>query len=654
MARLLWLFALAVLLPANSPPNPAAAFGTRESASHLDISPSGRFVVYIAPAAGTSSAALVADLEGARQAVPILRSTGRPDRLQWCRFVNDTRLVCSVTALVEVAGELIPFSRLIAVNSDGSNIKQLGQRPSFEEARIRQFDGAIIDWLPENGRAVLMSRDYVPAGSATGTRMGRVADGLGVDRVNVETLRSNQVEAPTGQASGYITDGRGVVRIMEVARLSGPDTQLTSRTDYLYRLQGSDAWRPFGSFDSRTNEGMVPLAIDADLNAAYVLKKLNGRFAVYRVRLDESLTEELVYANPVVDVDNVVRIGRGGKVIGVTFAEEKREIVWFDREYAGLARSLSRALPGLPIISFIGSNRDQSKLLIFAGSDTDPGRYYVYEKSSRNLQEIMLARPELEGVTLASVRAVSYPASDGASVPGYLTLPPGREARNLPAVILPHGGPGARDEWGFDWLAQYLANQGYAVLQPNFRGSAGYGDEWFAQNGFRGWATSIGDVTAGARWLVAQGIADPGRMAILGWSYGGYAALQSGVTEPGLFKAIVAIAPVADLALLTEQARYFTSYRLLREFVGTGPHVEQGSPLRNVQRISAPVLLVHGTRDLNVDVRHSQQMHRALQSAGKSSELILFDGLEHDLGDSQARTRMLERIGSFLATALGR
>ena len=114
-------------------------------------------------------------------------------------------------------------------------------------------------------------------------------------------------------------------------------------------------------------------------------------------------------------------------------------------------------------------------------------------------------------------------------------------------MILPHGGPSSRDVWGFDWLAQYLANRGYAVLQANYRGSAGYGDQWLQRNGFQSWRTSIGDIDAGARWLAAQGIADPARMAILGWSYGGYAALQAGATEPGLYKAIVAIAPVTDL-----------------------------------------------------------------------------------------------------------
>jgi dipeptidyl aminopeptidase/acylaminoacyl peptidase len=221
-------------------------------------------------------------------------------------------------------------------------------------------------------------------------------------------------------------------------------------------------------------------------------------------------------------------------------------------------------------------------------------------------------------------------------------------------VVLPHGGPEARDEWGFDWLAQYLANLGYAVLQPNFRGSGGYGDQWLQQNGFRSWRTSIGDINAGARWLAAQGIGDPNRMAILGWSYGGYAALQAGATEPSLFKAIVAIAPVTDLQQAKDDFRNYTNARNAAEYIGTGPHIREGSPLRNVSAITAPVLLVHGNRDLNVPVIHSRRMDEALRAANNRSELLLFEGLEHDLADSSARVQMLQRIGTFLATSLGR
>jgi dipeptidyl aminopeptidase/acylaminoacyl peptidase len=370
------------------------------------------------------------------------------------------------------------------------------------------------------------------------------------------------------------------------------------------------------------------------------------------VKLDDSLAAELVYANDHVDVDNVVRIGRAGAVVGVTFAEAERRVIWFDPQYAELSRNLSRALPGQPAIDFAGASRDENKLVILALSDSNPGRYYVYDRTTRGLEEIAPVRPELDGVQLASVRPMAYAAADGVQIPAYLTLPPGHnEIRGLPAIVLPHGGPSARDELGFDWLAQFLAHQGYAVLQPNYRGSAGYGDTWFAQNGFRGWQTSIGDVDAAGRWLVSQG-ADANRLAIVGWSYGGYAALQSGVAEPGLFKAIVAIAPVTDLQLLAEQAEGFDDYLLVRQFVGQGPHVRAGSPLQNVGRISVPVLMFHGTRDTNVGIAQSQRMDAALRAAGKPSELVVFDGLEHDLADSAARVRMLGQIDTFLRTSL--
>ena len=234
-----------------------------------------------------------------------------------------------------------------------------------------------------------------------------------------------------------------------------------------------------------------------------------------------------------------------------------------------------------------------------------------------------------------------------------MTIPAGTTGKNLPAVVLPHGGPSARDEWGFDWLAQFLAARGYAVIQPNYRGSAGFGDEWLNSNGFKNWKTSIGDVTASAKYLVARGIADPKRMAILGWSYGGYAALQSAVVEPTLYKAAVAIAPVTDLEMVRNESKGFTNSSLVRDFVGSGEHLVEGSPLRNVASIRVPILLAHGDRDSNVGIAQSEKMDAALRSAGKSSELIRFKDLDHQLNDSDARVMLLTRIGEFLDKAIG-
>ena len=647
------VFIGATAASAQQAPDPAELYGVRESVEQIDISPSGNQVVFLAAGTGRSTVVLIADVGSEAPARPIARADGNPDRMRSCRFVTNERLVCRISGMAVVNDLLTPYSRLISLDTDGRNITNLGQSSSYYDARVRQFDGEILDWLTPADGAVLMARDLVPEEGRLGTRLSRTANGLAVQRIDVRTLRMTTVEPAHAAASGYFTDGRGEVRLMEEpVRRGGADGELSTRVDYRYRATGSHDWQRFGSFDSATGEGMVPLAVDPELNAAYVLRKLNGRGALYRVKLDGTLASELVYANEHVDVDDVVRASHGARVNGVTFAEQQRRTVYFDPIYAALATSLSRAIPNLPLIDFGDASADGNRILVHAGSDTDAGRYYVYDRTTRQLNEILMVRPALENVAGATVRSVSYPAADGTPIPAYLTLPPGSSGRNLPAVILPHGGPAARDEWGFDWLAQYFAHLGYAVLQPNYRGSAGYGDQWLQQNGFRSWRTSIGDISAGARWLVAQGTADAHRMAIVGWSYGGYAALQAAATEPSLFKAVVAIAPVTDLQELKDDFQNYTTAGNVVEYVGSGPHIGEGSPQRNAAAIAAPVLLFHGDRDLNVNVNHSRRMDAALRSAGKRSEVTIIHGLEHDLADSQVRIAMLQRIGAFLQTEL--
>ncbi|WP_290890344.1 S9 family peptidase [Arenimonas sp.] len=634
--------------PVAAKETPGALFGTRENIEHADLSPSGERVVYLTPSYGRATSVYVARIDGSAPPQLVMTSGADPDSLRWCNFATETRLVCRITGMVDEAGILIPYARLVAIDTDGKNGAMLGQKSSAYDARLRLTDGVILDWLPDQPGAVLMTRDYVPEAGKMNTRVVRTEDGRGVDRIDLATMQVSRVEAPAKDADFYITDGRGKVRIKGYRPGIGATTQLATKVVYQYRADGSDQWQPFSTVEDG-GAGLSPIDVDADCGCAYALQPLDGRQALYRVKLDGSMATELVYKNDRVDVDGVLRIGRGSRVIGVTYAEEKRHAIYFDKEYGALARGLGKALPNLPMVDFLGSSADNSKLLIHAGSDSDPGRYFVFDKTARTLNEILSARPSLEGVALASVKPVSYPARDGTAIPGYLTLPPGREdARGLPAVLLPHGGPSARDEWGFDWLAQYLANQGYAVLQPNYRGSAGFGDAWLQENGFQGWRTSIGDVTDGARWLVAQGIADADRLAIVGWSYGGYAALQAGVTEPGMFKALVAIAPVTDLDMLKSDARLYIGRNLVVEMVGTGNHTREGSPLQNVARIQAPVLMFHGDLDLNVGVGQSREMDKKLRAAGKSSELVVYEGLEHGLVDSVARAAMLDRIGAFL------
>ena len=628
----------------------AAAFGVRESVSDIDLSPNGRSVVYIEPTGSAGSIAYIADAEtGATK--PFLKSSGGPEeKLRWCRFVTDTRLVCRYTGIVRSVDKLIGFARLIAIDSDGSDIKQLGQRESWDDSRIRQYDGSIIDWLPGGRGDVLMAREYIPEVNRTGTRLGRGEDGVAVDRINTLTLSVDTLEKPRKRVSAYMSDGRGNVRVMVTEEDNGSG-ELIGRTRIDYRAAGSRQWTSLAAF---TRDEIVPLAVDAGTDSLYALKKLNGRYALYRVKLATAPAWDLVASHPKVDIDDVVRSAHGQSVIGYTFVDDKRQTVYFEAGHKQLAASLGKALPGLPLIRFAGASHDGTRSLVFAGSDGDPGRYYIYDRSTKQLNELFAARPQLETYKVAAVKSVSVRASDGTAVPAYLTLPPGKPAKGLAAVVLPHGGPSSRDEWGFDWIAQFLAARGYAVIQPNYRGSAGFGDSWLMQNGFKSWRTSVGDITDSLRWLVAEGIADPNRLAAVGWSYGGYAALQAAAVEPTLLKAVAAVAPVTDLNLLKDDYYGYSSYQLVSDFIGSGPHIADGSPLRRAGSIKAPVLLAHGDMDQNVAVHHSEKMESALRSSGTSVELLKYKGLDHQLDDSAARRELLLKIGSLLDRTIGK
>lgn len=625
----------------------AAAFGARQSVTQPALSPDGTEILYLTPGPGRSTVALVANLAtGATRGVT---KSEAPDQLQWCKYVSVTRAVCRVSALTNDGTIIMGSTRLVAVDVDGKNLKLLGQSTSPYDAYSRQYDGEVIDWMDGRSGAVLMTRQYIPEEYKMNTRLVRDKIGLGVDKIDTASLRTTAVESANAKASGFMGDGRGNVRLMWAAAVTATG-YLSGELAYYYRTPTSKDWHQLAV---AADGDWEPLAIDAASNQLYVLKSYNGRHALFAITLSDSPSEQLIAQNSYVDIDNVVRAGRARKVIGYTFAEDTRRAIYFDPDFKTLSASLSKAIPNLPIVDFVDASTDGNKLLIFAGSDQDPGRYFVFDRSTKSLNEALLARPKLDGRPLAKQQSVIVPAADGAGIPAYLTLPPNSSGKNLPAVVLPHGGPSARDEWGFDWLPQFLAARGYAVLQPEYRGSAGFGDAWLNKNGFKNWRTSIGDVTASAKWLASKGIADPKRTAIVGWSYGGYAALQSAATEPGLYKAVVAIAPVTDLAMLKEDFRDFTNYKLVAEEVGSGPHVADGSPLRHAADIDAPVLLVHGTLDANVSYRHSQKMEEALKGAGKRSELITFDGLDHQLNDSAARTQMLARIGEFLDSAIG-
>jgi dipeptidyl aminopeptidase/acylaminoacyl peptidase len=342
------------------------------------------------------------------------------------------------------------------------------------------------------------------------------------------------------------------------------------------------------------------------------------------------------------------------RIVGTTSGGDEPRYVFFDRDlqerWDWAVRQFRNERVQLVSLSQNGSKA----LLLVTGSRSG----YSYQLADF---EEHLAEPVgkvYDGIdVIADVRPVTYAAADGLRIPAYLTLPPGRPARNLPVVVLPHGGPAARDSLRFDWLAQALAAQGYVVLQPNYRGSD-LGRKWIAA-GFGEWGRKMqSDLSDGLRYLIEQGIADPQRACIVGASYGGYAALAGVTLESGIYRCAVAVAGIADPHEFARwvdrrtRAGQRTSLRYLDRFLGAtspdDPKLEEISPLKHVQGIAVPVLLIHGRDDTVVPYDQSADMAKALKRAGKPVEFLSLDKEDHWLSRSETRLRMLQASVDFL------
>ena len=418
----------------------AAAFGGRTDITSMRISPDGMSVLFITPITGQGSVVYTLSLAPGAKAKVAFYSDGKPFRLNGCNWVANDRLVCSVYGLTPDHSNLhrfLPVTRMVAVNADGSKPQQLTTQLSQYSAGAVQYDSNVIDWLPDEDASILMEKQYVPE-NHEGTVFNSNVRGLGVDMVDTRTLAVKHVIAPRDDAAEYISDGRGTVRIVAVV-----DTKAQAGAPYaagqyvfLYRLRGSDDWHRLSTYNSVDHTGFEPVAVDHDMNIAYGWKKLDGRMALYSMSLDESPTEKLVFARPDVDVGGLIRIGRNHRVVGASYSTQVRNSEIFADNIKPVIAALHQALPQQPLISVVDSSADGSKVLVFAGSDVDPGSYFILDQQAHSLHKFLGTRALLEGVKLGHVKPMTYPSADGKNIPGYLTLPPGiDDPHGLPAIV---------------------------------------------------------------------------------------------------------------------------------------------------------------------------------------------------------------------------
>ena len=517
---------------------------------------------------------------------------------------------------------------MVAIDADGG--------------RKRAFLATMIDPLIDDDAHILIQR--CGAWTSSGCRSyAQLADNDGVP------TGARLVDAPDVDVQ-FFSDNAGRVLF---AYAWGDD----DRQKLWFRDGGQ--WRTIND-EAVSGVEVLPIGVSRDGRSAYLRsQRVDGPDAIERFDLTDG-RREVVLQDAHRDPLEILWSADGRQPIGALYGDEApRARFWVadDDPDAVALRALETAFPGRTV-RFVSGTRDGRRAVVSIRGDREPGAFYLYDRDSRRAELIARTRPWLSPDALAPTHAIAFAARDGTSLDGYLTLPLATGDALPPLVVLPHGGPlGVRDDAAFDEEVQLLATHGYAVLRVNFRGSAGRGRR-FEQAGRREWGGRIlDDIADGVRWTIAQGQVDPARICIWGTSFGGYAALQGTIREPGLYRCAISTSGPTDLRLLrrwgeTHRIRYGRRY--LDDAVGRGNDaLAAQSPLRNVAQMQADVLLVHGEHDTRVPFEHARRLQRAMVRAGKPPQTLFLQQEGHGIFGEDNRRLYYATVLDFLAAHLG-
>ena len=600
----------------------------------------------------------------------------------------------------------LPAVESVSVSPDGANLAYIRREGASSQVIAIGRDGSPLTVVDTSDRIVRniawASPDHILISSATTEKLPFFAartEVRVVDIINVRTQRAQRamrdsdqkaynailgwqlgqyrgkpalyVEAVTENQGGYysldlyavdLDTGRGRRQIEGANDTQGfivrPDGQVVARTAYnprngrwrLSALSGG-VWRDIHNVQALLDEPAV-LGLGRNAGAVAVAEEVEGSWRLVEVALDSGADESRseVGASP-----NRVFHGADGRLVGVGYMDVYQDYEFFEPALAGAWETLKAALPGRQLQ--LTSYSDDFNVIVFYVEGTgEPGAYYLLDQAAQRVSLVGRTYPALTGDDIAEVQLVRYKAQDGLDLFGYLTLPPGRDPRNLPLVMMPHGGPAARDTGGFDWQAQAIASRGYAVFQPQFRGSNGFGLE-FLEAGYGEWGRKMQtDVSDGVRHLAAAGVIDPARVCIVGASYGGYVALAGMTLEPDVYRCAVSISGVSDLReMLREEQRNAArgaanpSVRYWTRFMGAqsaeDASLDAYSPAQLVTRDTGPILLIHGRRDTTVPFRQSEIMQQAM---GRRTQLISLADEDHYMSTEATRQQMLAATVAFL------
>ncbi|WP_374527374.1 alpha/beta hydrolase family protein [Novosphingobium sp.] len=610
----------------------AADFAERSALGAVRMAPDGSHIAFSKQAGKRVTIAVMTVVERKLDHEIALPAKGR---LEWYNWAGSRRLLVSISHMDTVFDRQVRLSRLFVYDLDTRRMEPVGRGSATIGDNVLYTD-------PRGDYVLAMvARDFRTYPAVWKFPLSGTAD----------ARKGGVIQGAKPGVMRWAADTSGVIRL-------GFEYGGTSAITVWYRGGPGQEYRIVARLDANNREGdfWSAVAIVGESDTGFVLKPdASGRNAIQSFNFATQATGKTVLSAQGWDVDKAVVDSRTGALLGMEYTDDRRHVVWIDRTWNALQEQLSRALGGKDV-RIVSWSDDQSAMVIWAGAGDDPGAYYTYDSKTGSLALFDTARPRLDPARLARPTAVAYPARDGILIPAILTLPRTHGAKPFPLIILPHGGPfWIRDRLEFDTEAQFLASRGYAVLQPNFRGSGGYG-EAFDRLG-RG---TIGramqdDLDDGMDWLVAQGIADPARACIVGASYGGYAALWGVIRNPERYRCAASYAGVTDWRELLRNDRNFfnrgASGAITARLSGEDETFDFGliSPATQIARLRRPVLLAHGERDPIVPFSQFKIMQGAASKAGVPLEVLVFPDEGHGFARAEDEAQWLERLAAFLA-----
>jgi dipeptidyl aminopeptidase/acylaminoacyl peptidase len=624
---------------AQAPP-PVEAFASLPAMESPSLSPDGKRLAFIAQAPG-SSFVLVSNLETMAVTSAVDMSAGKPRYVTWAN--EDTLLLLS--------GDTVGFGRNRVESLAPFGIDLTGEASVrqllMNRARggTQQFGGFVF---LQGAQLIGYKRD---TGEVLFPRFAENRDRV-LYAVNPKNDDRRQIDGGTIDTRDWVVDENGESKF----RL-----EYNQRTNYLRILAEQG-----GNWDVIRDEVVeIPELELYGLDAAGELivgarPAETGRFGLYVMSAKDGSLARPFYVHDTADVAGAQLDPYTNRVVAAGVAGAP--LVYFDTQLAEQQKLVDEAFPG-ESPTLISWSQDRSRFLLITDRRDGAPAVYFYDARAGSAKQIASTYAGLERTRLPPREPYTYKARDGVEIPGYLTRPLGATGV-VPLVVLPHGGPAARDVGGFDWMAHFLASRGYAVLQPNFRGSGGFGKAW-QDAGHGQWGVGVmqHDVSDGVAALVSAGIADAERVCIVGGSYGGYAALAGAAFTPELYRCAVAIAGVSDLRKMLQSTENrggtfssALSYWRLAMGVDESPEsterLRAASPIENVANVRAPVLLIHGLDDTVVPIIQSRDMESALRAAGKTVEFVELEGEDHWLSGARTRLATLQALDAFLAKHL--